>query len=450
MQKTLDDDTSETKGPFDLSILIEDLVEGVLAGYRFNHRSSSRGSVNANQSYASLVQDPILVQTVNVQQKPLSVILAVDERSTWEIRSEAGAWRRILVNLLGNALKYTTSGFVEVTLCCTDTVRTASPRMQTMVTVTVKDTGCGIGKDYLQHHLYTPFAQENTLAVGTGLGLSIVKQIANSLHGTIDIQSEVSVGTEVAVSIPIDSESSPANSEIATRYSNLTLCLLGFDVYPDLDSTPTGILSEASKLALALKTALATQAEQWFGLHVTSAQNAASINADIIAVTEDNLSILQVDGENDGHLRLPHKSSLLILCSDVLAEPPSKWKNSNRVECLAQPFGPRKMSKALAACLNHRQDELDPTLELARPLPKDTKSDRKIAFFEIISCDRLAERAGEVHPAKPVGSPVPFGENRGDQLPTMALPKILRKPHLLLVDDNAINLKVCVTENAMS
>lgn len=440
---------SESKSSFDLSALIEELVEGVLAGYRFNHRSLGllSGSNNAgSQSYARLIQEPSSLHTGDVNRKPLSVILSIDERSTWHIRSESGAWRRILVNLLGNALKYTTSGFVEVALGYAEAIRTNSHgKMQTMVTVTVRDTGCGIGKDYLEHHLYTPFAQENTLAAGTGLGLSIVKHITDSLHGSIDIQSEVGSGTEVAVSIPIDFAASPTTGGILPRHDNLTLCLLAFDVNRESYTASRGILSESSKLAAAMKTALTIEAEQWFGLQVFSAQDASSIDANIIAVTEDRLDILQVDDGAGGRtLQLPPNSSLIILCSDVLADNPSKWRDSGRVECLTQPFGPRKMAKALEACLQHHDDD-DSTkpVELPlRPVPRDVQPDETSSPTEILDFDRLLDKTPEVHlPASSVLSRV--SDEKTDHLaPTVSILELPCRPHLLLVDDNAINLKV--------
>ena len=450
-QVSRNSDASDSKPSFDLSTLIEDLVEGVLAGYRFNHRSQGRltGNDNAwNQSYAHLIQESPLNHTVDVHQNPLSVILSIDERSTWQIRSEAGAWRRILVNLLGNAMKYTTSGFVQVALRYAGTRGIASHnRLQTMVTITVTDTGCGIGKDYLQHHLYTPFAQENSLAIGTGLGLSIVKQITNSLHGNIDIQSEVGIGTEIAVSIPVEFVPSPTADGILTRYGNLTLCLLAFDVYPELDTAPTGILSESSRLASAMKTALATEAEQWFGLRVISAQDAVPIDANIIAVTEDNLDILQIDDGTGGRvLQVPPKSSLIVLCSNVLADNQSKWKGLRRVECLTQPFGPRKMAKALAACLHHlNEDSTIPVEFPSRSMPKDVKPDEAVTPSEISAFDQLLGNGPEHHlPASSVHSRISH-EEIGDLVPTVTLPELLRRPHLLLVDDNAINLKVSIT-----
>lgn len=101
------------------------------------------------------------------------------------------------MNLLGNALKYTSHGYVHVTLETAETEQALSPHTvaRSMVTLTVTDTGKGISSDFLRSKLFTPFTQENSLSSGTGLGLSIVKSIVSLLEGEIAIDSEVGRGT---------------------------------------------------------------------------------------------------------------------------------------------------------------------------------------------------------------------------------------------------------------
>lgn len=67
------------------------------------------------------------------------------------------------------------------------------------VNLVVTDTGQGISPEYLRTKIFTPFAQENSMAAGTGLGLSLVRSIVNMLGGEIDIKSTVDVGTVVTV-----------------------------------------------------------------------------------------------------------------------------------------------------------------------------------------------------------------------------------------------------------
>jgi hypothetical protein len=107
------------------------------------------------------------------------------------------------MNLLGNALKFTKTGFIRVKLfqqrdagCEGDgTTRTA--------VLSVSDSGKGIGQEYLKHQLFTPFSQEDPFAPGTGLGLSLVRQMAITLGGNIDVASRAGHGTTVTVSVPL-------------------------------------------------------------------------------------------------------------------------------------------------------------------------------------------------------------------------------------------------------
>lgn len=61
----------------------------------------------------------------------------------------------------------------------------------------------GISKAFLRDHLYSPFAQEDSLATGTGLGLSLARSIVSMLDGTIDVESDEGKGTEVMIRLPM-------------------------------------------------------------------------------------------------------------------------------------------------------------------------------------------------------------------------------------------------------
>jgi hypothetical protein len=133
--------------------------------------------------------------------------------------------------------------------------------------------------------LYTPFSQENSLNPGTGLGLSIVLQIVRSLGGTIDVHSELGVGTEVKVSLTLNQAPIPPpplaldakyeNSVMRVRKktSGLTLGLVGFDVYSSISGTRTGIVKVEPEPSISLKASLKSMATHWFGMRVTASES---------------------------------------------------------------------------------------------------------------------------------------------------------------------------------
>ena len=124
--------------------------------------------------------------------------LRLDLRSTSvRMTSDIDKARQILVNLLGNAVKFTDRG--TVALCLS--------RAGTAVRIDVQDTGIGIPADELPR-LFRPFAQVDTGLTrrhgGTGLGLYISRRLATMLGGHIEVASEPGIGSTFSVVLPLE------------------------------------------------------------------------------------------------------------------------------------------------------------------------------------------------------------------------------------------------------
>jgi signal transduction histidine kinase len=122
------------------------------------------------------------------------------------IVTDADKLRQVLVNLVGNAVKYTAEGSVEVTVEPADSE----------VTFRVSDTGVGISKEHLPR-IFEPFWQadrsQRSLGGGTGLGLSVVQRVVALLGGRISVQSELGKGTTFSVTLPRLGNPSPADAD---------------------------------------------------------------------------------------------------------------------------------------------------------------------------------------------------------------------------------------------
>ena len=125
--------------------------------------------------------------------------------------------RRILVNLLTNAIKYNKpNGTID-----TYVREIKSDDSKATFEFEIKDTGIGMSEDYIENHLFTPFSQAKqdarTRYEGTGLGMSIVKGLVDKLGGTIEVKSEVGVGTQIKVVLTYQLDSSKNEKQDASK-----------------------------------------------------------------------------------------------------------------------------------------------------------------------------------------------------------------------------------------
>lgn len=181
------------------------------------------------------------------------------------------------MNLCGNALKYTRYGYVYVKLVCDTEPDERGERNSAQITLTVADSGRGISPEYLRDNLYQPFQQENPHAPGTGLGLSIVRQIVNTLGGTIDIKSEKNVGTEVVVKLKLEPAKIATEEEDQSSrrdIDNLGKATKGWSVsFVGLGITSKVVSTEqpaspSDKGILLLKTSISKICTEWYGMSV--------------------------------------------------------------------------------------------------------------------------------------------------------------------------------------
>jgi len=105
-------------------------------------------------------------------------------------------FKQMLINLIDNAIKYThKGGKVELSVDYTND----------FCIFKIKDTGIGIHQEHLERlfeRFYRVDKARSREVGGTGLGLAIVKHAVNNFNGTIDVKSEVGIGTEFIVKIP--------------------------------------------------------------------------------------------------------------------------------------------------------------------------------------------------------------------------------------------------------
>lgn len=132
-----------------------------------------------------------------IAQKNLSYELIIHPDVPTEMIGDADRLQQVLINLIGNSIKFTAQGGIKVVVYCQDA---------DMLTIDVADTGPGIPQEQ-QPDIFEPFRRGSDYAhrehQGVGLGLSIVKEIVTMMGGHISVSSEVGVGSVFTVVIPM-------------------------------------------------------------------------------------------------------------------------------------------------------------------------------------------------------------------------------------------------------
>jgi two-component system heavy metal sensor histidine kinase CusS len=180
-----------------LSAMIDNLL--------FLARAETIGSVHLSYFDGRAAIEKIREFYELVAQEQGIVIECVGEGT---IYAEPNLFRRALINLLTNSLRFTPSG---------GTITVSLHHRNGVSEVSVADTGCGIPSEHVPN-VFDRFYRANAArnATGTGLGLSIVKSIMQTHDGTVSVQSKPGRGTTVTISFPDRKGSRPVEeTEVA-------------------------------------------------------------------------------------------------------------------------------------------------------------------------------------------------------------------------------------------
>ncbi|TIN27473.1 MAG: response regulator [Mesorhizobium sp.] len=157
------------------------------------------------------VEDVATLVSARVAEKNLELIVRVDPRLPAHVVGDAGRFRQIITNLLGNAVKFTEKGHVLIDVggeIVNDVVQ---------LKIRVEDTGIGIPAEKLQN-VFEKFAQVDGSSTrrheGTGLGLAIAARLVDLMAGKIGVESEIGRGSVFWFAVPLPAHQAAARDEI--------------------------------------------------------------------------------------------------------------------------------------------------------------------------------------------------------------------------------------------
>jgi two-component system, OmpR family, aerobic respiration control sensor histidine kinase ArcB len=175
------------------------------------------GALNIKQDYFDLHQEVATVITVvsdRARAKGLSLEVEIGLQKPYTVKGDRQKLGQILINLLSNAIKFTNQGKVSLHL----------QKMHYGIEFIVSDTGAGIAENELTE-LFVAFKQgmagENV--GGTGLGLTLSRHLAEAMGGSLQLQSQVGVGTKAFLRLPFKEESAELSDEFLNNLTSIEL-----------------------------------------------------------------------------------------------------------------------------------------------------------------------------------------------------------------------------------
>lgn len=173
-------------------------------------------------SPAQVTEDVIALLAERAHRKGLELACKIDAGIPAVVKGDPLRLRQILLNLVGNAIKFTERGAVVVSLA-------ADPVSPTRLSFGVHDTGIGMSNEAVEH-LFQPFSQADSSHArrfgGTGLGLAIVKQLVELMGGKLQVDSLPDQGSHFRFSLGFEPSASTLAPSLAADLKGLRVLVV--------------------------------------------------------------------------------------------------------------------------------------------------------------------------------------------------------------------------------
>jgi CheY-like chemotaxis protein len=349
----------------DFSTIVQEVTEGVVLGYEFKDLSKIFGQTDE-------VKKAALTAPTKVSR--IQVVVDIDEfDGGWVFRSNPAAMKRIVGNLVGNAIKYShESGWIKVTLAAKKITPASNGAPRAKVSFIVSDSGRGMSREFLKTRLFTPFTQENPMAPGAGLGLSIVRQLVDMLDGKIDVKSQLGKGTTFRIELKLTQATpkktdnlDPLRDSIVSKTSKMKAVMLGFEHFARPE-TPE------QRGESFLYESLTRYVRDWLQMEVVVDPGSSdAAGSQIIILNELSATTKLFE------LPILKNGPVIVLCNSTPRRSVLDKFESDRdprlFTFLRKPCGPKKLMRAMQVCLETLENGLPQLLsikdDLQNPLP---------------------------------------------------------------------------------
>ena len=173
--------------------------------------------VKSRTNLGNILEETVNIFELEAEKKGLKLELTLDNEMPKALLLDQIRLKEILINLIGNAFKFTEKGYINVVITVDEVYEHLS---KIDLTIMVKDSGIGISKSN-QEKVFNIFEQSENQDTkrygGTGLGLSISRKLANLMGGSLTVESELGKGSSFIVSLKNIDIASIINEDIESK-----------------------------------------------------------------------------------------------------------------------------------------------------------------------------------------------------------------------------------------
>lgn len=296
--------------------------------------------IHKNFDLHHLIKSLILLMSNRTEEKGIKLITDISPEIPKLVNGDSVRVRQILLNLIGNAIKFTNKGSVTIQ------VRSISSSDESMrLEFAVIDTGIGLSdeaRQYLFHEFTQADASISRKYGGTGLGLAICKRLIESMNGIINVESKQGKGSKFVFQIELNHVDTTELKQMEQHQGS-----------PLYTSALNILLVEDVEINRKLATTLLTQD----GHHVVEAVNGLEaldvINTHDIDVILMDIHMPEMDGlEATKHIRAMTDSNranvpIIALTADIIEEQIGIFMAAGMDGYITKPFNPGKLNSEM-------------------------------------------------------------------------------------------------------
>ena len=346
--------------------------------------------IKKNVNINFILSEVIEIFKLQAEQKGIELKLELTSILPKSLLLDAVRVKEILINLIGNSLKFTEKGSIKVSVIIHETYEHTS---KLDMTIMVKDTGIGIPKEQ-QENIFNMFEQTENQDVkkygGTGLGLAICRKLALLMDGSVEVESELGVGSTFILSLKniniASIEEQDIDSQARINVNDIKFEPATILVVDDIDENRSLVIESISSTKLNIIEAVNGKE----AVEIAKKNDISLIFMDIRMPVMDGYSATRIIKESNS---VP----IIALTASIMQEELDKLDNQRFNGYLRKPVSKNELFIELMKHLKHTQTNVLEKIEVKTEVEIDNLDDLAKFIAHIGKIDELYNEANKTN-----------------------------------------------------